>query len=173
MLLMRCVLFLAIASFNRDSGISTNMYITTLVIITILIVKILATKIYNHLQLDLLELWFHLNLLVLSSTLCYLFTNSTSSDSAICKCTSASFSIILITFFGILSYHVYLQLQKTRYFAHIKQILSNKWRARCQSAARNQEHALVPPDTGSKTPTTTMVDLREELLASDTNKSKK
>ena len=32
MLLMRCVLFLAIASFNTDNGISTNMYITTLVI---------------------------------------------------------------------------------------------------------------------------------------------
>ena len=98
MLLMRCVLFLAIASFNTDSGISTDMYVTTLVIITRLIVKILATKIYNHLHLDLLELWFHLNLLVLSSTLCYLLTNSTSSDSVLCKCMSASFSIIFITF---------------------------------------------------------------------------
>ena len=120
MLLMRCVLFLAIASFNRDSGISTNMYITTLVIIMILIVKILATKIYNHLHLDLLELWFHLNLLVLSSTLCYLLINSTNSDSVLCKCTSASFSIIFITFFGILGYHAYLQLQKTRYCVHFK-----------------------------------------------------
>ena len=168
MLLMRCVLFLAIASFNRDSGISTNMYITTLVIITILIVKILATKIYNHLYLDLLELWFHLNLLVLSSTLCYLLTNSTSSDSVLCKCTSASFSIIFITFFGILSYHAYLQLQKTRYFVHFR----HTWRAKCQHAARIKEHTLVPADTGTMTPTTTMVDLREELLASDANKSK-
>ena len=162
MLLMHCVLFLAIASFNTDSGISTNMYITTLVIIRILIVKILATKILH------LELWFHLNLLVLSSTLCYLLTHSTSSDSTICQCTSASFSIIFITFFGILGYHSYLQLQKTRYFVHFK----HTWRARCQRAACVKEHTLVPADTGAMTPTTTMVELREELLASDTNKSK-
>ena len=165
MLLMRCVLFLAIASFNKDSGISTNMYITTLVIIAILLIaKIWATKIYNHLHLDLLELWFHLNLLVLSSTLCYLLTNRTSSDSVICKCTSASFSIIFVTFFGILSYHAYLQLQKIRYFVRIRRVILNKLPNRRQRVARSI--VLVPPGTNSKTPTTTMVDLREELLAS-------
>lgn len=176
MLLTRCLLFLAIATFNRNSDIATNMYITALIIIAILVLnRIHSSRIYKHLHLDMLELWFHLNLMVLSLTLCYLLTNRTSSESIVCKCTNASFGIIFITFSGILCFHAYLQLQKTRCFTPVKRILLAKWPIREMHGAPIEDHMLVTTDTNSskrKTPTTTMVDLREELLASDRDKNK-
>lgn len=152
------------------------MYITALVVIAIMILnRTYASRIYKLFHLDLLELWFHLNLMVLCLTLCYHLTNSTSSsDSVICKCTSASFATIFITFFGILGYHAHLQLQKTKGFMLIKHTLCDKWPIRQQrQIAAPTEDLLVLRDANSsksKTPTTTMVDLREELLASDRDK---
>jgi hypothetical protein len=162
MLLTRCVLFLAIATVNRSGTLSTNMYITTVVIIIVtLVVK--TTKIYRHRYLDVLELWFHLNLLFLTSTICYLLTKGTTgSNSILCKCTSGSFSIILITFFGILGYHGYLLFQRTRHYEHIKHTILNMLSIRRQ---HTDEHALVPTCTAPKPPTSTMVELREELLS--------
>jgi hypothetical protein len=173
MLLTRCVLFLAIIAFNRTSDIATNMFITSVVIMVIMILnRTYASRIYKRFHLDMLELWFHVNLMVLSQTLCYHLTKVSSSDSTICKCTSASFAIIFITFFGILGYHARLQLQKTKCFMSIKRILLEKWPIRWHHQAAIEDHVLISREAKDKTPTTTMVDLREELLTSDNDKNR-
>ena len=166
LLLTRCVLFLVFATNNRDNSISENMYATTLVVVVVL----LLMKMYRNSSLDILELCFHLNLIVLSITLSYLLNDSNADRSTMCKTTTWSFSVAFIFFIGILLYHCHLQLHKTRHYTAIQHWFLTK----LQVIAH---HRTTPARIGPATPrhrdtamlpTTTLVELREELLASET-----
>ena len=115
LLFVRCLLFLVFAFSYSDNQLSTNMYTTNLVLIGILSLKIFITVVYKSSLMNILENCFLLNLVILSATICYL---KTSSD-VICQCTSASISLVMTTFLGILTYHVHLQLNKMRCFISI------------------------------------------------------
>ena len=116
MLLSRCVLFLVFSFNYSDSGLLANMYITTLVLIGILIIKTCTIKVYKNSFVNVLEICFLLNLVILSGTIIYLGY----SDNIICICTIASISVSMVISAGILAYHTYLQLNKTICFNSIK-----------------------------------------------------
>ena len=161
MLLTRCVLFLAFVSAYRDNELLANMFITTLILIAILALKTCATKVYKNFYTNLLELSFLLNLAVLSVTLHHLRSNG-SDNGIICKCTSGSIAVSMATFIGILTYHAHLKLGKTRCCKSIKATFL----AKLPKVKRPGTVAEKNPP--KKLPTTTNVELREELLASDT-----
>ncbi len=168
MLLTRCVLFLAFAVNYRGSELLTTMYVTTLVLIAIFMLNMtFAMKVYKNFYLSILELCFLLNLLILSATVYYL-QGSNGSDDIICKCTSASISVSLIMFIGILSYHTYLRVNKTRWYSLIKN--KDTFLAKLQV----KKHDAVPAEETCSLdilnfPTRTSVELREALLASGEN----
>ena len=169
MLLTRCILFLVFATIYResDSRIVTNMYITTLVVSGILTIKTCITKVYKKNYLNILEISFLLNLLILSATLYYL-KGTNSSESITCKSTSASISVSLLTFIGILAYHTYLQARKTRFYRTLMRLISDK----LPKKVKAEEDILTMISANDKSaekklPTRTLVELREELLASD------
>ena len=164
MLLTRCVLFLAFASSNNDNQLLANMYITTLVLVAILILKSFTTKIYRNFCINLLETCFLLNLLILSTTLHYLRGND-SSDHILCVCTSASISVSMLIFIGMLAYHTQLQISKTKCFTSIKVTILSKWHARRYHIIPAEGH--VPPNPVQQLPTTTTVEVRKELLDID------
>ena len=169
LLLTRCVLFLVFATNNRDNSISENMYATTLAVIVVLLLKT-KMKMYRNFSLDILELCFHLNLIVLATTLSCLLNDSNADRSTMCKTTTWSFSVAFIFFIGILLYHSHLRLHKTRHYAAIQHWFLTKWQV-------ISHHRTAPARRGPATPrhrdtamlpTTTLVELREELLASET-----
>ena len=155
MLLIRCVLFLAFSSFYRDNNVTANVYTTTLVIIGILIIKTCATDVYKNRWVSILETCFLANLSVLSATLYYL----DSTEDIRCRATSTSIAVSFLLFFGILSYHAFVKLRKTRYF----NIVYLKAREKFSGFSRNHD---IPMDSNTTPPSSTMVELREELLAS-------
>ena len=163
MLITRCVLFLVFATNFVDDDIRTNMFSVTLVIIGILIIKTRLPKVYKNIYIDLLEVCFLLNLVILSATVYYL--DGISSNGVLCKIVSSSIAVSLIMFLGILVYHALLQIRKTKFYTLIKQSLLRR-------RQDGQQHHTIPvnskPDLSNKfkPPTTTTVDLREPLLES-------
>ena len=127
MLLTRCVLFLIFASNYRDSELLSNMYATTLVLVVILIFKsTLAMKVYRSVFTNILEIAFFSNLIILSTTVHLLRTN-TSTDNKICTSISASISVSMLMLAGILTYHTYLKIHKTKYFLFLKSPVYMGW----------------------------------------------
>ena len=167
MLLTRCVLFLAFATVRTDDHILGNMYITTLATTGILSYKTFTIKIYRNIYLNTLEFCFLINLQVLSATLYYL-KGSSDNNSALCRTITASISISFSIFIIILAYHACLRLEKTKCYTSMK--------AKFFPKAQTGQHPATFVDTDADTrdidaivklPTTTLVELREPLLASD------
>ena len=165
MLLTRCVLFLAFAT--SDNRLLMNMYITTSILFGILTLKTFV--VYKNFQINILETCFLLNIAILSTTTLLLLENDGSnSGGTICKCTSASISVSVTMFIGILAYHAYLRINKTRWFTSIKDSLLPK---------RHRQYHMIPaeenaaPDNPVLKPTTTIVDLREEQTDENCNSS--
>ncbi len=163
MLLTRCVLFLAFASSYNDNKLLQNMYIITITLIGILTVRIFTANAYKNYYINVLEVCFLLNLATLSATLHYL-RSSRSSEYLVCKCTSASISLSMAVFIGILIYHAYLQISKIKYFSVIKNVFFTK---RSKKLPTEENKLLCPP--GQKLPTTTTVELRKELVDINTS----
>ena len=162
MLLARCVLFLAFASSNNDNQLLANMYITTLVLVAILTLKSSIKRVYrNYRYMNLLETCFLLNLVVLSTTLYYLRGNS-SSDHTLCTCTSASISVSMLIFVGMLAYHTQLQISKTKCFTSIKVTILAQWHTRQYHIIPTEGN--VPSNPVQQLPTTTTVEVRKEFL---------
>ena len=109
MLLTRCGLFLAFATFQSDTSVPANMFVTNLTVIAILLYITLASKVYKHLFVNLLELCFLINLGILSAILFYVKDSSLMGADVKCKATSASISISLLVFLSILAHHGYPQ----------------------------------------------------------------
>ena len=166
LLLTRCVLFLTVTIIYKGSLLQSSMYITTLVLIGILTLKATcAHKVYRSYLVNILELCFLLNLVILSATLYYLQNNSGTDDDTICKCTSASISVSMVMFLGILTYHTYLRVSKKQWFVSFKYSLLAKWRSRHRPTDITEENA--PTILAPKQPTTSTVELRESLLDSE------
>ena len=160
MLLSRCVLFLAFSFNYNDSGLLANMYITTLVLIGILTIKTVTTKVYKNSLVNVLEICFLLNLVILSGTIYYLGYNNN-----ICICMSASISVSIVISAGILAYHTSLQLNKTRCFNSIKDSILAKWCKHYHALPADREEGDAPPARPpQRLPTRSVVELREELL---------
>ena len=156
-LLSRCVLFRAFFSYHSDDALLANMYITTLVIIGIFAIKACITKVYKYSLVNILEVCFLLNLIILSGTAYYLGRGVD-----VCICMSASISVSMVISAGILAYHTYLQLNKTIFFNSIKDSILAKWRKYYHTlpADRELEDAL-PAYPAQRLPTRSVVELRE------------
>ena len=162
MLLTRCALFLALTIIYKGSLLLSSMYITTLVLIGIFTLKMTcAHKVYRSYLVNTLELCFLLNLVTLSATLYYLQNNSGTDDDTICKCTSASISVSMVMFLGILTYQTYLRVSKKKWFVSSKTVLLAKWRSRRHPP---DVADVAPTILAPKQPTTSTVELRETLL---------
>ena len=161
-LLTQCLLFICFAAAFSESQIMAKMYLTTLVVSGLLTLQTcIIAMVYKSTWLNRLHLWFLLNLLVLSATLNFLHKGSHSVDNGICNTTSASISVAFVTFFGILAYHAYLEAKKTRCYISVKHKLDIRKAA--EKAGDNVPAISLP---NRKHPSTTVVELREELLAS-------
>lgn len=160
-LLTRCLLFLIFAISYRQDEILTNTYATTLVISGIFVMKTCTRHVYKNFYFDILELCFLLNLFILSATLYYLKTSNHSNE-VICKSTNASITISFAVFIGIVSYHTYLKIEKTKFCDFIRRIFCKKL-----IVEERKEEDTFQLDAAVKTPTTSYVELREELLTND------
>ncbi len=175
MLLVRCAIFLAFFFSFRGSELVANMFITTLILISIFTLKVFFKKIYKNFLLNILELAFLLNLLCLSVTVLYLKNDNNIMNSDICTFTSVSISVSLTMFTGILSYHSYLQLNKTRCFTSIKRELAKINLTRLYRKIPDDDDYYPPPPPPppqkvgvQKLPTTTTIGLDEEELKNPT-----
>ena len=162
MLLSRCVLFLAFASYHSDNALLANTAsITTLILIGLLAIKACATKVYKNFLINVLEVFFLLNMVILFGTVHYLKDNN-SDDAYFCTSASISVSVSMIIFTGILTYHAYLQLNKTKRFKSIKDAILTKWHKHYHTVPA--EENAPPANPAPNLPTTMVVELREELL---------
>jgi predicted outer membrane repeat protein len=154
MLLTRCLLFIAFATYQQDRPLMTNMFTVTVVVMGILTIKLCTGNVYKQPIIDFLEVTFLLNLGILSAALHYL--QEKESMNSRCQITNASISISLVTFLSILVYHAYLQVNRMKCLSSIIGKMPHK-------------PATLNLDFQSKTLTTTsctstMVDIRESLL---------
>ena len=163
MLLTCCVLYLAFVTPSKDGNIRANMYAITLMLFAILTLKMFTTKIYKNYLMGIVELASFLNLAVMSATVLLLEGNS-SENGTLCVCTGVSISLCIAIFIGVLIFHTFLQVQKTRLYPFLKRILCTILpTGRVYKAIHDSSFA----DSSLKNvPTTSSVELREELLAS-------
>lgn len=158
MLITRCLLFLAFATYQQDHVLITNMFAITLVVMGILTIKMYARNIYKQLMVDILEVISLLNLGVLSATLYYL--KGKGNIDSMCKVVNASISISFITFLSILAYHAYLQARKKKFYISIENMLRKTLKTKCRQSVSKPDADLKP----KKSPTRTILELRESLL---------
>ena len=162
MLLTRCVLFLAFAINYSSEKVLVNSYISSLLITGLLLIKTVSTKIYRAPWMNILEISFLCNLEVLLVTVCYI-KGSTIDDSVICTITNVSVTISLTTFIGIVVYHAYLLMHRTRWYLSCKQAVL--------SHLPSRQHEIIPTEDDEHEapkvtlPTTSHVELCEELLS--------
>ena len=155
MLLIRCVLFL---TFSFNNAFLTNIYITNLVLIGILTIKCCITKVYKNSLVNIFEVCFLLNLVILSATV---RSNSANNSTY----TNVSISVSFVIFTSILAFHTYLQLLKTKCFKLIKDKALAKWRQHYRALpVDNEEEDTPPANPVPRLPTTSVIELREELL---------
>ena len=166
MLLIRCVLFLSFASSYNDNRLMSNMYTTTVVLMLVLGFRCCILKVYKKIGVNLLELSFLLNLGILSATLNYLRGNN-SSDGALCKCISASISISMVTFTGIMIYHIYLKVKATKCFKPFEVFFLAMRHTGHKYDRITPADENLPTESQQDFPTSTTVELREELLDVD------
>ena len=168
MLLTRCLLFLAFATYQQDQVLITNMFAVTLVVMGILTTKIYVRNIYKQLTIDILEAMFLLNLGILSATLYYL--KGKGNTYFMCKVISSSISITLVTFVGILVYHVYFRVRKRKFCLFIQSRVYKIYKTKeLPDAPSENTDMQAPQKVPEKLPTSTMVELREGLLASSSD----
>ncbi len=165
MLLARCVLFLAFFFDYNSNQLIANIYITTLIVLGIFTLKALTTKVYRNICINILELCFLLNLAILSVTVHFL--RSSSSNSCL-WCVSISISVSIVFFAGILTYHAYLKLCKTKCFTNIKvTFLAKMWPSKQnfeESTTTNTSKSTSVICDQTMPTTTTIIGLREELI---------
>ena len=132
------------------------MFTTALFILGIMVFKTCIVKIYRKSFVGQLELCFLMSVGILSSTLYYL-KGKGDSDEVLCKTTTASISISLIIFAGILAYHACLQIAKTKLYKHM-----HTRRLERGHLAESQELIMMDDvDFSNKAPTSTTIDLRD------------
>ena len=124
LLILRCVLFLSFTIFYGRNKLLNNLYITSLIVTIILALKVFIKTTYKNVFLNFLEVFFFLNLLTLSTTLCYLISSS-NGDIKVCKITNSSVSVAIFMFGGIMVYHVYIKI-KTTFFKYKKKKINAK-----------------------------------------------
>ena len=164
-LLARCALFLVFATNSSEDLLLMNAFSITVAVIGILVLKSRLTRVYRKTYLEVLEMAFLVNLVITSAVMYYLQGKGNQFETQ-CKTVTSSLSISFVVFLGILSYHCYLQLAKTRCYEMIR----GKFLARANLV--KSECLLVLVNTSvmsSKSPTTTTVGLRETLLDSCTS----
>ena len=92
-----------------------------------------------------------------------------------CNNYSASIGISFVLFVGISSYHAFLRMSKTKYYnvvkLHCLNRFFNKWRLRSSETRQDQStlHEMNASSKSGNQPSTSSVDLREELLATSYN----
>ena len=163
MLLTRCVLFLV---FATNSSIITNMFAIVLVVMGILLFKTQIRKVYKKYVIEIIELGFLLNLGILSAVLFFL-KGIDSSNEVVCKTFVASTSVSFIMFLNIVLHHAYLRIKNTKYVVAMKHALLKR-------RPGVGQHGIVTADSqvldsvhlNKKFPTTTTLELREQLLES-------
>ena len=163
-LLVRCVLFILFATNPTTDALLTNMFIVTLLVILILLVKILTGNVYKSFHVEFLELLFLLNLGFLSATLYYVGGRG-DGDLNMCTVTTVSFSASFVGFIGIVIYHTSLRIVRMEFCARIKHTFLKRWPVR-QTSQPTGSTVLDSINLTNVPPTSTTVDLREQLLES-------
>ena len=122
---------------------------------------------YKSVCIDLLELSFLLNLVILSSTLLYLQVDS-DSDASLCRYTSASITVSIVQYIGIMAYHAVLQMNKFNFFKSTTNSIYSKWQSLRHPVGKRAQENRPAVNPVVNMPTTSTLELREALLASET-----
>ena len=168
MLLTRCVLFIAFSMVYTGDKITVNSYIIVLVISGILLIKTCSTTHYKSFWKNTLELSFLYNLVVIGATLYFLKSNSLNNNMTTIMCNSINASILIsyMVFLGILLYHAHLKVQNVRLYQIAKQVFQRKFPSKNMTVFSNKNEKKL---SRLILPTKSLVELREELLASNNN----
>ena len=113
--------------------------------------------------MNLLELCFLINLGILSAILFYVKDSSPTGGDVMCKAMSASISISLLVFLGILAHHGYLRVSTTRHYLALKLACLEKMHQMALKLLLAKDSAEIPARSVMLDPPA----LREELLASN------
>ena len=152
LLLVRCALFLAFA-FNISGNESVNLLIITSATFGIFAWFTLSGVVYKSWYLNVLEVSFILNLGILAVATIYV-NQSGESQAAVAY---TSVGIAFLTFFGIITYHIYLRIK-----SKVQNILRHHETGECHEKCRDnpgnlQNQCGVSPNIV----THTEVDIRE------------
>ena len=119
-------------------------------------------RIYMYSYKD-LKISFLLNLLILSATLHFVGAGGNTEHPLACSWSSSvSISISMATFFGILTYHAYLKVKKTKCFTFIRNsLLAKKYHT------VNLEETVPVISEEEMKPTSTTIELSELIEDED------
>ena len=155
-LLLRCFLF---TIFGTSSNIQSRLLWIILAVIFVLVVRLLArSRIYKNKAVDILEIMFLLNLVLLAVALHHCNT--------LCLALNCSVAISLLLFLVILVYHVHMVIKanSAEYFHQIDKMRKkfvNKFIVPTKQSAVNAEDVGQQPANS-----TSYVELRETLIES-------
>ena len=149
-LLIRCGLF---TLFATSSSIKTNIFWIIIAVVLLFSVRLcFGTQVYQNKSVDILEIFFLLNLMILMLVLLYREVS--------CEVLTASISLSFAMFGFIVIYHIQHEVRKRQFFIKLLKPKINFLSKRFQSSA-------VPKLVDSEKPqgpSTSYVELRETLL---------
>ena len=152
-LLVRCALFLVFA-FNISGNESVNLLVISSTVFGIVVGFALSGMVYKSWYLNVLELSFILNLGILTVAT-YHVKQSGGSQAAVAY---TSVGIAFLTFVGIVTYHIYLQIKsKVQYIQRRYQLLHRNGNCLEENGANLEHQCEVSPNIV----THTEVNLRE------------
>ena len=157
MLLSTRVILFIIHAVNLSSDPKLNMMTITLATIILLPVPWLRRRgIYRKLPLDILEALSIINLGILCSVTAYNFSAGTRRSQTICA--AISVSIALLTFTGVVCFHILKQVMRTHYWERI--------RTATMTTRPVNEHININDDIASYPPLRRFDEEHEPLLRS-------
>jgi predicted outer membrane repeat protein len=162
-LLVRCILFLVFA-FNALGNASVNLLAITSVMAGLAGLAWIHNRLYEHLQNDILEASFILNLCIFSAATYHV--KETGGSQAGLAYTSVGIAFAIFVY--IVLFHVYLRIHKTATWKKIPKPRLSFGRKGDDNEANGEGDAynIMPVEDSEivRSPTTTVIELREPML---------
>ena len=155
-LLIRCILF---TIFGTSYRVRSNLFWIVFAVVFILAIRVcIGSSVYSNKMVDLLEVFFVINLGVLAVVLHH--------NNALCEALTTSVSLSFVVFVCMLICHLHLEMNKSCqvYTQFIKKV-QNMITIKKMPLPLYEEHEDIIPSRQLTSPSTAIFDLRETLLS--------
>ena len=161
LLILRCILLL-VFTLNTTGNVSNNLFAIIIVLVILYCFRFQTGFIYKNWAVEILEMSFFVNLLLLSASTSHVILSAGNQRSLV----YTSVGLVFTQFIGIIVYHTCTQIKQSQ---ALKMVFAKCCYRYCKRRGKIQEEDVVQLDECDNPqvvtpPSTSYIDLRETLL---------